>query len=88
MATENLAWYVLFQNHTQGLLLDDLLSKAGLHATIVPTPRALSKSCGMALALRGEEVEAVRALVSREGAEILEIACIERDINPQRDRFC
>ncbi|NLW78002.1 MAG: DUF3343 domain-containing protein [Ruminococcaceae bacterium] len=81
-------WYVLFENHTQGLLLDGLLRGAGLHSTIVPTPRALSKSCGVALALRADEVDAVRALVAREGAGILEIASMERDINPRRDRFC
>ena len=88
MAPRETAWYVLFENHTQGLLLDGLLREAGLHATIVPTPRALSKSCGVALALRSEEVDAVRALVAEKGAAILEIASLERDINPRRDRFC
>ncbi len=82
------AWYVLFENHMQGLLLDGMLKKAGLHATIVPTPRALSQSCGVALALRADEVEAVRALVEREKAEILKIACVDKDVNPRRDRFC
>ena len=89
MAKEKeLAWYVLFENHTQGLLLDGLLREAGLHGTIVPTPRVLSKSCGVALALITDEVDAVRALVEREGASILEIAGMERDVNPRRDRFC
>ncbi len=88
MAEKEWAWYVLFENHSQGLQLDKLLRKAGLHGTLVPTPRALSKSCGVALALQTGEVEAVRALVAREGADILEIACMERDINPRRDRFC
>lgn len=83
-----LDWYVLFENHTQGLLLDGLLRAAGLHATIVPTPRALSQSCGVALAIRADEVGDVRALVEREGASILEIASMERDVNPRRDRFC
>jgi hypothetical protein len=83
-----LVWYILFENHTQGLFLDNLLRDAGLHATIVPTPRALSKSCGIALALRPDEVDAARALIERENAAILEIACLERDINPRRDRFC
>ena len=88
MDRKEMAWYVLFENHTQGLLLDKLLREAGLHSIIVPTPRALSKSCGVALALQTEEVEAVRALIRLEGADILEIASMERDINPRRDRFC
>jgi len=83
-----LAWYVLFQNHTMGLSLDKLLKKAGLHATIVPTPRALSHSCGIALALQPDELDAVRALIEREHADILEIAGVERDIDPRRDRYC
>ncbi len=87
-AEKELAWYVLFENHTQGLLLDGLLREAGLHGTIVPAPRALSTSCGVALALRADEVDAVRALVARESADILEIASMERDMNPRRDRFC
>ncbi|MDR1193056.1 MAG: DUF3343 domain-containing protein [Peptococcaceae bacterium] len=88
MADKELAWYVLFNNHTQGLLLDGLLRAAGLRATIVPTPWALSKSCGIALALSADEVEAARALIQREGAEILAIASLEQDIDPLRDRYC
>ena len=88
MAENKTTWYVLFENHTQGLLLDSLLREAGLHATIVPTPRALSKSCGVALALQADEVADVRALIEREGAAFIEIAGMEQDINPRRDRFC
>jgi hypothetical protein len=81
-------WYVLFDNLSQALLLNDLLKAAALHPTIVPTPRALSVCCGMALLLRPDEVDAVRALVKREHAQILEIACIKSDTNPPRDRYC
>ena len=88
MPQKELAWYVLFENHMQGLLLDRLLRESGLHATIVPTPRALSKSCGVALALRTDEVGAVRAVIDRENAEFLKISSVEKDINPQRDRYC
>lgn len=88
MEQKKLVWYVLFENHTQGLRLDGLLKKAGLHAIIVPAPRALSKSCGMALALRSDEVEAVRAVIAREKADILEIASMVQDINVKRDQYC
>ena len=88
MTQTELAWYVLFENHTQGLLLDVLLREAGLHATIVPTPRALSKSCGVALALLANEVDDVRAVIEQKGATVLEIASLEQDINPRRDRYC
>lgn len=82
------AWYALFENHTQGLILHELLRSCNLHSTIVPTPRALSKSCGVALALVEGEVEDVRELILREGAFVLGIECIDSDVNPRRDRFC
>jgi hypothetical protein len=88
MARKILDWYILFENHTQCLLLDGLLREAGLHAVIVPAPRALSKSCGVALALQAGDEDAVRALIKREKADILEIACMERDVDPRRDRYC
>lgn len=88
MTEKDLAWYVLFNNHTQGLLLEALMREAGLHPTIVPTPRALNKSCGVALSLLSEEVAAVRALIKQKNAEILEIASMKHDIDPKRDRYC
>ncbi|MDR1206018.1 MAG: DUF3343 domain-containing protein [Peptococcaceae bacterium] len=88
MARKILDWYILFENHTQCLLLDGLLREAGLRAAIVPTPRALSKSCGVALALQAGDEDAARALVEREKAAVLDFACMERDIDPRRDRYC
>ena len=88
IAKKELVWYVLFENHTQAIRLDGLLRKAGLHATMVPTPRILSKSCGVALALRSEEVDAIRSLINLEKVDILEIVSMEKDINPRRDKYC
>ncbi|MDR1977920.1 MAG: DUF3343 domain-containing protein [Synergistaceae bacterium] len=81
-------WYVLFPNHTQGLLLDRLLGDAGIRATIVPTPRALSKSCGMALRVGEESLPAVRLVAEGNKIEILDIASLPDDINPGRDKYC
>ncbi|NLC88889.1 MAG: DUF3343 domain-containing protein [Clostridiaceae bacterium] len=88
MSESEVTWFVLFENHTQGLELNRLLRAAGLHATIVPAPRALSLSCGVALALRTEELAAVREVIAQNDAEILKIASLEKDINPRRDRYC
>lgn len=85
---QELLWYVTFENHSHGLRLFSLIKEEGLSAVIVPTPRKLSRSCGIALMLRAEEVEAVRTLVQRTGAEILEIASLVKEIDPARDRYC
>ena len=82
------AWYVLFPNHTWGLLLDKALREVGIRATIVPTPRALNKSCGMALRTNAEALEAVKAVIMKKKIEILDIASLPEDIDSGRDRYC
>jgi hypothetical protein len=80
--------YILFENVTQALVVNELLKASGVRATIVPTPRSLSVSCGMALALSPSEEERARAAIKRANAAIADIACITRDINPRRDKYC
>lgn len=46
------------------------LQKASLWCDLVPTPRDLSSNCGMSLAVRAEDIEAVRALTSRLGLKV------------------
>jgi hypothetical protein len=41
--------YILFPTHTHGLKLHKLMKYYGLKHTIVPTPRRLSKSCGISI---------------------------------------
>lgn len=81
-------WYVLFSNHTWGLLLDKALREVGIRATIVPTPRALSTSCGMALRTAEETLEAVKAVIAGKKVEILDIVSLPDDIDPGRDKYC
>ncbi len=84
----NLVWYILFHNHTQGLQLNTLLKDAGLKPIIVPTPRKLSQSCGIALMIPTDQLVETKAVIEREQAEILGIAVLPRDLNPLRDRYC
>jgi hypothetical protein len=82
------AWYVLFSNHTWGLLLDKALREVGIHATIVPTPRVLSKSCGMALQIDAKSLDGIRKVIVDKKIEILDITSLPDDINPGRDKYC
>jgi hypothetical protein len=82
------AWYVLFSNHTWGLLLNKALREAGIRTTIVPTPRALDTSCGMALRVDAEALEEVRAIITGKKIAILNIASLPDDIDPGRDKYC
>lgn len=85
---QNIQHYVLFPNHDNGMRLHRALKNLGVRTVISPTPRAASKCCGISLMIQEEDIETVRRCVREEGIEILKIAAIEKDVNPQRDKYC
>ena len=80
--------YVIFPNHDNGMRLYQELKKQGTSAVISPTPRTVSKCCGLSLMIEEKDVEAVEKCASDHGIEILQIAAVEKDLNPRRDRYC
>lgn len=85
---EEYQYYVLFPNHNNGLLLHKSLKELGVRATIAPTPRVLSKCCGISLMVEEEDIEKIKACVEEKKVEILGIERIRKDVNPNRDRYC
>lgn len=81
-------YYILFPNHDNGMRLHRELKRKGLSSVIAPTPRQASKCCGISLLVKYEELEKIRQIVREAGIEILGVAEIEKDINPNRDRYC
>ena len=81
-------YYVLFNNHTNGLKLHQVLWSKGLTATISPTPRSLSKCCGVSLIVDEAELEEVREAIRENDIEILDIEYIKKDVNNNRDVYC
>ncbi len=55
--------YVLFPSHTDGLALESILKKRKLKYTIVPTPRELSKCCGISIMISPEDTDTVKELL-------------------------
>lgn len=80
--------YVLFPNHDNAMRLYKELKNLGVRATIAPTPRAVSKCCGVSLLVEEKDLEQIQKCAAEHRVEILKIAAIERDINPMRDRYC
>ena len=80
--------YVLFPNHDNGMRLYKKLKEEGVDAVIAPTPRSASKCCGISLLVREEDLDRVRRCVEEDRIEILDIAAVERDVDPGRDRYC
>ena len=87
-APEIIDYYILFQNHTDGMALYQYIRSHGANARICPVPRTASACCGMSLLVLEEDIEAVRRCVAESGITILDIVGLPRDINPHRDRYC
>ena len=80
--------YILFPNHDNAMRLYRSLRKLGVRAVIAPTPRVASKCCGVSLMVEKEDLDLIRQTAKENGIEILKIAEVERDFNPQRDVYC
>ncbi|RKD32302.1 DUF3343 domain-containing protein [Thermohalobacter berrensis] len=55
--------YILFPSHTDGLSLEKLLKEKKIKYTIVPTPRQLSKCCGISIKINPNDKEKVEELL-------------------------
>ncbi|MBQ4577783.1 MAG: DUF3343 domain-containing protein [Clostridia bacterium] len=88
--SDEINYYILFANYTQGLALQDLLKSEGLKARIAPTPRAVQGelSCGMSLLVLPEDIDAVRDCIARHNAPYHSIVPLPCQIRPGRGRFC
>ncbi len=81
-------YYVLFENHTDGMALYQELKKNGLSAVISPTPRSLSKCCGISLLILEEQIEQVKEVARCSQLSYLKIDFVERSFDNQRDQYC
>ena len=81
-------YYVLFENHDNVMRLYNSLKSKNIKSTIAPTPRVASKSCGISLLVNKEDIQKIRECVTNESIDIIDIVEIEKNIRPNRDRYC
>ena len=62
-------YYILFKNHDNGMRLYNSLKSKNIKATIAPTPRVASKSCGISLLINKDDIEKIREIVASEASE-------------------
>lgn len=88
--TEDINYYILFDNYTHGLALYKLLQLDSIPARISPTPHILQEkvSCGMSLLVMPEDIDAVRACIAEHGAAYHDIAALPCQIKTDRFKFC
>lgn len=80
--------YVLFPNHDNAMRLYRKLKTLGVKATIAPTPRVASVCCGVSLLVKEEDLDSIKKCIEEHDIEILKFAEVEKDVNPNRDRYC
>lgn len=70
--------YVLFYSHNHGLALEALLKKEKIKYTIVPTPRELSASCGIAVQYEEEDEKRIAKLVEDNSIKVRGFYSLEK----------
>ncbi|MCT4605002.1 MAG: DUF3343 domain-containing protein [Marinisporobacter sp.] len=61
----DLQTYILFPSHTDGLALEKVLKLNEIKYIIVPTPRDLSKCCGISIKIDPELKEEIECLIQK-----------------------
>lgn len=87
---EHIRYYILFDNHTQGMMLHELLCDRDIPNRIAPAPRATDgkAACGMALLIHPDDIEAARTCIEENNAEYVSIVPLENQLHKKRDRYC
>jgi hypothetical protein len=80
--------FILFHDHTTGMELYRKLKETGIRTTIAPTPRSISKCCGISLLIKKEDLAEIRRLIEEHKIEILDIVTKENGFDIHRDKFC
>lgn len=64
-------YYILFKNHDNGMRLYNSLKSKNIKATIAPTPRVASKSCGISILINKDDLEKIREIAASEEIDII-----------------
>lgn len=80
-------YYVLFENHTDGIAMYNGLKREGVKTQISPTPRELSVCCGMSLLVRKEDLDRIRAVAAEKSLEYKSIEKLYNTFDSSRHRY-
>lgn len=64
---EDYNYYILFPNVTEGLKLEKRLIESSIKYTIVPSPRELSKCCGICIMYDSSDENSIKLVVEEHG---------------------
>lgn len=80
--------FILFHDHTTGMELYNRLKERGIHTIIAPTPRSISKCCGISLLVKEWDLDEIRCFIAENKIDILDIVSIKNDHDIYRDKYC
>ena len=69
--------FVLFHDHTSGMELYRKLKERGIRTTIAPTPRSISKCCGISLLVREEDLAGIRNFIKEHEIRVMDIVALD-----------
>lgn len=75
---EEMEYFVLFPNVNEGLMLEKRLRENNIRYTIVPTPRELSKCCGIAIKYSPEDEDAIRKIIEKNNIKVVGFQGLKR----------
>lgn len=82
-------YYIFFKDTKNGQELYKLMKQNGIKCTIAPTPKTEDHCCGISILFYNiEDKPLIEKLILENGIEILKFYEKEKDINPDRIRFC
>lgn len=86
---EQVEYYIIFPDVENGKRLNELLKEVKISVTIAPTPREVSKCCGISLLIKNKsDLPSVRECIEKNNIEITDIFELKTKKDPKRDRFC
>ena len=87
---DDLRYYVLFENYTEGMALQELFRSKGINSRIAPAPRSIQGElgCGISILIMPEVLEAAKSAIEENNMSYYDIVPLRGQIKPNRNRFC
>lgn len=82
-------YYIFFKDTQNGQELYKLMKENGIKCTLAPTPKTADYCCGISILYYDNSYnDLIKKMIEEHHLEILKFFEKERDINPNRMRFC
>jgi len=81
-------YYILFDNHTDGMAMHQMLKGKKIESVIAPTPRELSVCCGISILINEQDRFVIMNLAKELQMRYAGIEGIDQSFQNKRDRYC